>query len=186
MRLRRFRKILRNTLAFTMIELVMVVALMAILAAALVPTIRSSATSTSDKQRTTCFQDVRKQTGLVVRTYNTAMAAGNVPRLGGYNLTSARGMQECLRAANNHPDIYDIELTTVNKAPEPTEYNYIDTIVICIQFKTKSDVLIKNAQGIACSPEFATAGTQSYKCEAVNLWYVKKDSDTIFKTEGAL
>lgn len=182
----RLYKICKNTGAFTMVELVLVIALMAILAAAVVPTINASIGSTSDKERTACFENVRKQAGLIGRTYNTAMAEGSTPKLGGYNLSTARGMQECMRSANNNADIYDVEVTTVNSAPDPANYNYIDTIVVCIQFYTKSDVLIKNAKGVACSPEFAAAGVTAYKCEVLNIWYVKKDSDTIFTQGGAL
>ena len=172
----RLYKICRNAMAFTMVELVLVIALMAILAAAVVPAMNTRFGEASDAQRKTYYDNLVKQVDQMVTTYNTATQQGLTPKLAGYDISSARGMQECLRAANNHADVYDIELTTIASTPDKENYNYIDTIVVCIQFRTKSGSLIMNSQGKACSPEQASGTVVPWSCAKVNVWYIKKNT----------
>jgi len=170
-------------LAFTLVELVVVIALMAILAGLVTPTIRSLSTQTADSELTAYAKNVKKQIDYIITTYNTAIPSGETPRMAGYNLSTARGMQECLRSSNNYSATYDIELTTVSDAPDPHNYNYIDTIVISVQFYAKDATTpLVNAKGIPCSPEQAVGGAAAYSCRLVNLWYVKKGTDSIFYT----
>lgn len=184
MRQLKLYKRLNNPLAFTLVELIIIVALMAILAAAVTPAIRNNINKTSDVELAKCFALVRNQAGRIRNTYNTAIQKGEMPRLGGYNLNSARNMQECLRAANNRPDLYDIEVTTLTTDPDLYSYNYIDTIVVSVQFYTVDDKLIKNSKGLPCSPEQATGGLVAYSCKIDKIWYIKKDDKTGFFKQG--
>ena len=186
MRQCKLRKLYKNPLAFSLVELAVVIALMSILAAAVMPAIKKGLTETTDAELTTYFDAVRSQMGLIKTTYDNATKVGNTPRLAGYDLSTARGMQECLRSANNHSDLFDIEVTTINEAPDPYNYNYIDTIVICVQFYVKNATTpITNSAGLPCSPEQAVSGVEPYRCQVTRLWYVKKDvKNKIFKQGG--
>lgn len=179
------RKRLHNPLGFTLVELMLVIALMAILAGLVTPALRNVSSQNSEKELKAYFQNVQRQVGLIRTTYNNAMANGDTPRLAGYNLTSARGMQECLRSSNNNSGIYDIELTTISDAPDPNNYNYIDTIVVCVQFYAKdSTTPIVNAKGIPCSPEQAINGEVAVKVVVVKLWYIKIDMKSRYYLVG--
>ena len=187
MKMTTLRKRFRNPMAFTLIELILVITLMAILAGLVTPALRNSIKKTSDSELKAYAQEVEKQISYVIKTYNTETPKGETPRLAGYNLTTARGMQECLRSANNFSGIYDIELTTIGDAPDPNLYNYIDTIVISVQFFTaENDITpIVNAKGLPCSPEQAVGGAKAYTCKLINLWYIKKGAGSIlYATNG--
>ena len=183
----RLYKRLRNPKAFTLVELVLVIALMAILSAAVLPSVTNRLNTANDEDLNYYFETVQYQVGTIRTTYNDAMQEGQTPVLAGYFLTTARNIQECLRAANNHSKVFDIEVRTVNVAPDPNDYNYIDTIVVCIQFYTKDKKLIVNGKGVACSPEQATNGAVAYSCKVVKIWYVKKDlKSRIYRQGGAM
>ena len=171
------RKRFKNPLAFTLVELVVVIALLAILASAITPSLRKLQTNKTDQQLQECFKNVQKQAGLIKTTYNNAMKNGEVPRIAGYNLTTAKGIQECLRSSNNDSATYDIEVTTISDTPDPNLYNYIDTIVVCVQFYTKTNTTtpICNDKGVPCSPEQATSGVVPYSISVVRIWYVRID-----------
>ena len=187
----RLRKIFKNPLAFSLVELVLVVALMALLASLIVPSISKSMVSTTDTQLSKYFELVRYQAGSIRKAYNNALIDGTTPVIAGYSLTTARGMQECLRSANNYSDLFDIEVCTVYEEPDISLYNFIDTIVVCIQFfrdnptDPANPILLVNKKGIACLPEQAVNGAPDY-CDVMMLWYIKKGSDRIYKTGGAL
>jgi type II secretory pathway pseudopilin PulG len=181
-----FRR-LKNPLAFTMVELILVMALMAILAATVIPIINNNSMQTKDSARDTYYSNIKKQAKLLQTTYNDAKKAGQTPRLAGYDLSTARGMQECMRAANNNADVYEIEFTTVNEKPDPNSYNNIDTIVICVQFFAKgSTEPIINSNGVPCSPEQAAKGEIAYSCRIMKVYYIKVDekTHTIYKQGG--
>ena len=191
MRHLRLRKLFKNPLAFSLVELVLVVALMALLASAIVPSIKKSMVTTTEKELTSYFTLVEYQAGSIVTTYNQAMTDGITPVLAGYSLTSARGMQECLRSANNHSDVYDVEVCTVYEEPDTSLYNFIDTIVVCVQFYryNPSDIyhpiLLVNKKGLACSPEQAVNGSPDF-CDVLAVWYIKKGTEQIYKYGSAM
>lgn len=188
MKMCKLRRVFKSPLGFTLVELALVIALMGILAAAVTPAIRSGIKKTTDEQLIAYFDDVRKQVGYIRTKYNDATKVGETPRVAGYSLATARGMQELLRSSNNHTDVFDIEVTTISDAPDPNMYNYIDTIVVCVQFYAKgSSTPMVNAQGNPCSPEQAVGGVSPYSCKVVRIWYIKKDKkDKEFRAGGAV
>ena len=89
-------------------------------------------------------------------------------------------MQECLRSANTQSELYDIVVTTVSSAPNTAYFNYIDTMVVCIQFfgetMSGSDLLITcdtaSEHNVPCSPEFGDKGVVPKKCKLMDTWYI--------------
>lgn len=167
----RLYKICKNKLAFSLIELVVVVSLIAILAATVVPVVRSNQDSVSAEQWTVYWETFEEQVKHMGDVFNNAKTEGDTARIGGYSLETARGWQACLRAFNNNDNLYEIEVTTSSTTPRVAYYKYIDTFVVCVNYYNGT-TLIKNSNG-ACSPEKAENGVLATKCKIIKIWWIK-------------
>ena len=178
----RLSRLHRMHKGFTLIELVMVIALLAIMAAVVVPTFASIRSSISEETKQQYYNTVCNQAKAMCDAYNTSLSAGDIPRMAGYNISTALAMQEFLNSANNNGERY--EIVVVTKEYETSDYaanfNYVDTIVLCIQFygKDNSDqsVLITrdlsdSVKNVPCSPEAGDKNIAPVRCELVSVHY---------------
>ena len=178
----RMRKIFRSTLGFSLVELIMVIAIMAIIASVVVPTFFSLRASATENEKHGYYNDVVDQARAMVAAYNSALADGETPRLAGYNITTARAMQEFLRSANNRPETYDVVVVTkeIASADYASNFNYIDTIVLCIQFygpnaRNEQQLITRDIsatnKNVPCSPEYGDKGISPTSCTLVSANY---------------
>lgn len=184
----------RSALGFTLVELIIVIAILAIMAAVVVPTFANLRKKTQEDELKRYLADVKIQVAAMKEAYNNALKNEETPRFAGYNISTARGMQECLRGSNNRAEEYDIVVTTISGEPDTVLYNYIDTIVICVQFfwltADGNYELIVDANGNPCSPEFSKENVVVKRCDfgsddsGVYAWYIHVDGDTSTVKKG--
>lgn len=166
----RLGKLLRNRLAFTLVELIVTIAIMAIIAAVAVPTFASVSKGRQTADYKADLTDVLWQASIITDAFNASVAAGNPAWVGGYRVDTPQGMQECLRAENNYGHLYEVVVVfNPNELPDATHYNYKDTIIVCVQFKTSQTGEVVTQDGV---PTFDVA-TAKY-AQVLGGWYVVK------------
>ncbi len=168
----RLSKALRNAKGFTLVELVVVIAVMAIIAAVAVPTFGSFTKGRKTEDYKTDLADVLTQAAIVVGAFNASVEQDNPAWVGGYRVDTPQGMQECLRAENNYGHLYDVVIVfNPNVIPDINQYNYKDTIVVCVQFKTAQSGDVVTVDGVpSFDPERARYA------QVLGGWYVVKGS----------
>lgn len=137
----RLRKICRNKLAFTLVELIVVVAIMALIVGLAVPNLRALDKKRSYDDFSANLSDVLGQADMIVTAFNNWKNSNDRHAwIGGYRVDNPQGMLECLRSENDYGNLFDIELTYDATAPDKAKYNYRDVIIVCVQFYENNNV----------------------------------------------
>ena len=131
----RLKKICRNKLAFSLVELVVVLAIMALIIGLAVPNLRALDKKRDYDDFSANLEDVLQQANTIVNAFNTYKETNaRHAWVGGYRVETPRGMLDCLRTENDYGNLFDIEISFSATAPDKSKYNYRDVIIVCIQF----------------------------------------------------
>lgn len=167
----KLRKLFKSKLGFTLVELLVVIAMMAALAAIAVPSIASMQTKDDEDFWASSCKTVYNNAYTVVKAYNEALAEGRVAKIAGYNIESPVGMQQCLRTENNHASDYEIAVVLSADPPSGSDYAACDTVVVCIQFIDHDGAVLVNNDGQPIFPA-ASKRDQIAGAQLVCVWYM--------------